>query len=285
MTYAWPPSNFSEKWVPGQYRITFSADIAKQVPESNEANNTSHLMFTVPSGMNMQKAKDMAALRNKPAQAISFAIKVQSPQEGSEHEAGQPLPIQWNKGLISTYPTVNIQLVDAQGGAQVNEMIKSGAPNSGQYNSWIASPIYVSPGIYFRIRIVTPDNKISGQSGVFSFAAAKEKQRLPFLLEATITNSNAYARGGDLSPGDCLSAPSTPQPIYDFYPGTFLKNFSLFGESETAKIDLLDQVKDWTAGQANHGLMLRGPVNRANYLPSACVKYYHSFLLVTWYLE
>jgi len=78
---------------------------------------------------------------------------------------------------------------------------------------------------------------------------------------------------------------TSPQPLYDFYPGTFLQSFSLFGENETAHIDLLNVVKDWAAGQANHGLMLRGPVNRSQYAPSASVNYYHSVKLVGWYLE
>ena len=47
MTYAWPSANLSEKWVPGQYRLTFSADATNQVSELNEANNASHLIFTV----------------------------------------------------------------------------------------------------------------------------------------------------------------------------------------------------------------------------------------------
>ena len=45
----------------------------------------------------------------------------------------------------------------------------------------------------------------------------------------------------------------SPPPLYDFYPGTLLKRFSLFGENETAN--------------------------------SACVKYYHSVKLLGWYLE
>jgi hypothetical protein len=52
-----------------------------------------------------------------------------------------------------------------------------------------------------------PDNKISGQSGVFTIVAAKAKKKVPFLLDAKITNGWAYARGGDLGPQDCLSAP------------------------------------------------------------------------------
>jgi hypothetical protein len=77
----------------------------------------------------------------------------------------------------------------------------------------------------------------------------------------------------------------SPQPLYDFYPGILLKRFSLIGENETANIDLLNVVKDWAAGQANHGLMLRGPLNRSQYVNSVCVKYYHSVKLIGWYLE
>lgn len=373
MAYAWPPANLSEKWVPGQYRLTFSADFANQVPESNEANNASQLMFTVHSKMNFKKAKDMAPVSQAPALAVSLAIPVTSPTAGSEHDAGQPLPIKWNKGPVGTYPTVNILLVDAQDG-QVREIIKSGAVNSGAYLTWTAPQMYAWPGTSYKIKIATPDNKFTGQSGVFTIVAPKAKKKVPFILDAKITNSWAYTRGGDLRPHDCMSAPqvqagrqpgsqevkighfvkeashgecryydeyyfrsrvafdiselagkeiveaalmirlgdsieltpgttnaevssqcdiyrldgawpASPQTLYDFYPGILLKSFSLFGENETANIDLLNVVKDWAAGQANHGLMLRGPVNRSQYADSACVKYYHSVKLIGWYLE
>jgi hypothetical protein len=373
MTYAWPPANPSEKWVPGQYRLTFSADFANQVPESNEANNASQLIFTVHSKMNFKKAKDMAPVSQTPALAVSLAIPVTSPAAGSAHETGQPLSIKWNKGLVSTYPTVNILLVDAQDG-QVRETIKSGAANSGAYLTWTAPQMYAWPGTSYKIKIATPDNKVHGQSGVFTIVAPKAKKKVPFILDAQITNGWAYARGGDLRPQDCMSAPqiqagrqpgshevkighfvkeaahgecryydeyyfrsrvafdlselagkeiveaslmirlgdsieltpgttntesssqcdiyrlngswpASPQPLYDFYPGILLNSFSLFGNNETANIDLLNVAQDWAAGQANHGLMLRGPVNRSQYVPSASVKYYHSVKLIGWYLE
>jgi CARDB protein/Ser-Thr-rich glycosyl-phosphatidyl-inositol-anchored membrane family protein len=373
MTYAWPPANLSEKWVPGQYRLSFSADDAKQIAESNEPNNASQLIFTVHSKKNFEAAKGMMSISQAPALAVSLAIPVQSPPSGSEHEAGQPLPIRWNKAPASTYPTVNILLVKAQDG-QVMETIKSGAANSGAYLTWPASQIYSWPGTSYRIKIITPDNKVHGQSGVFTIVAPKEKKKVPFIRDAQITNGWAYARGGDLGPQDCLSAPqvqsgrqpgshevkighfvkeashgdcryydeyyfrsrltfdmdalagkeiveatlmvrqgdsiklyppnnnsevssrcyiyrlngawpASPQPLYDFYPGTLLEGFSLYGENETVHIDLLNVVKDWAAGQANHGLMLRGPVNRSQYAPSASVNYYHSVKLLGWYLE
>ena len=373
MTYAWPPANISEKWVPGQYRLTFSADDAKQVAESNEPNNANHLIFTVPSKKNFEAAKDMVPISQAPALAVSLVLPIQSPTGGSEHEAGQPLPIKWNKAPASAYPTVNILLVNAQDG-QVMETIKSGAANSGAYLTWPAPQMYAWPGTSYRIKIATPDNKVHGQSGVFTIVAPKAKKKVPFTLDAQITNGWAYARGGDLRPQDCMSAPqvqpgrqpgshevkighfvkdadygecgyydeyyfrsrvtfdinalagkeiveaalmirlgdsieltpgatnaelssqcdiyrlngawqASPQPLYDFYPGTLLKSFSLYGENETAHIDLLDVVQDWAAGQANHGLMLRGPVNRSQYAKSVCVKYYHSVKLIGWYLE
>ena len=301
------------------------------------------------------------------------AIPVQSPGEGAAHDAGRPLPIRWNKAPVSAYPTVDILLVDAQNG-QVRETIKSGAGNTGAYLVWSAPQTYAWPGTSYMIKIVTPDNKLSGQSGVFTIVALKEKKKVPFILDAKITNRWAYARGGDPGPHDCLSAPqvqagrqpgshevkighfvkeaahgecryydeyyfrsrltfdiselagkeiveaalmirqgdaielyppgnnsevsrrcdiyrldgpwpASPQPLYDFYPGTLLTRFSLFGENETANIDLLNVVRDWAVGQANHGLMLRGPVNRSQYAPSASVNYYHSVKLVGWYLE
>lgn len=373
MTYAWPAANPAEKWAPGQYRLTFSADVAHQVSELNETNNTSHLIFTVHPKITVEKAKDPTLTPKTPAAAFSLVIPVASPAEGSAHEADHPLPIEWNKSPISAYPTVNILLVGGQDG-QVRETIKSDAANSGAHLTWQPPQMYAWPGTSYRIRIVTPDNKINGQSGVFTIAAPKEKKKVPFILNAAITNSWAHERRGDLRSHDCLSAPSiqagrqpgshevkighfvkeaahgecryydkyyfrsrvafdlselagkeiveaalmirqgdsieiyppgnnsevssqcdvyrlngawpaSPQPLYDFYPGTLLTSFALYEENETAKIDVLNLVKDWSAGQANHGLMLRGPVNRSHYVPSASVNYYHSVKLVGWYLE
>jgi|GEM_PF-3145978 len=373
MTMAWPPANFSENWVPGQYRFTFSADMAHQVAELDDANNTRHFMFTVPSKPTFQKAKAMKPISQAPAAAFSLTIPVASPAEGSEHEAGHPLPIKWTKSSINAYPNVNILLVDAQGG-QVRETIQSGAANNGAHLTWQPPQMYSWPGTSYRIRIATPDNKISGQSGVFTIVAPKEKKKVPFVLNAAIANSWAHVRRGDLRPHDCLSAPliqagrqpgnhevkighfvkhadhgdcsyyeenyfrsrvifdlseiagkeiveatlmirqgdsiemyppgnnsevssqcdiyrlngawpASPQPLYDFYPGTFLTSFFLYEENETAKIDVLNVVRDWAAGQANLGLMLRGPLNQSHYVPSASVRYYHSVKLVGWYLE
>jgi hypothetical protein len=283
------------------------------------------------------------------------------------------MPIKWNKNPISAYPTVNILLVNVQDG-QVRETIKSGAANSGAYLTWQPPRMYSWPGTSYRVEIATPDNKIIGQSGVFTIVAPEEKKKVPFILNAGITNSWAHVRRSDLSAPDCLSAPriqagrqpghhevkighfvkdadhadcryyeenyfrarvifdlgelagkeiveaammirqgdtiemyppgnnsevssqcdvyrlnsawpASPQPLYDFFPGTFLTRFSLYGENETAKIDVLNLVKDWAAGQANHGLMLRGPLDRSHYVPSAAVRYYHSVKLVGWYLE
>jgi hypothetical protein len=372
MTYAWPPAS-SDKWSPGQYRLTFTADGAHQVPELNESNNAAHLVFTVPPKMKMGKAKIIGPITQEPAAAVLLAIPVQSPAAGSEQEAGQPLPIRWNKDPISAYPTVDLLLVDAQDG-QVRETIKSGAANNGAYDAWSAPQSYAWPGTSYRIKVATPDGKRSGQSGAFTIVSPQAKKKVPFMLDAKIANGWAYKRGGDLRPQDCLSAPqvqagrppgehevkighfvkeaeygdckyydeyyfrsrvvfdmkalkgkeiveaalmirlgdsielyppgnnsevssrcdiyrldgpwpASPQPLYDFYPGTFLKHVSLFGENETATIDLLGVVQDWAAGQANHGLMLRGPVNRSQYADSACVKYYYAVKLVGWCLE
>jgi hypothetical protein len=79
--------------------------------------------------------------------------------------------------------------------------------------------------------------------------------------------------------------PTSPQPLSNFYPGTFLQSFTLFAEGETAKVDLLGQVRGWVSGEANHGLMLRHPLNRHRYSNNANVHYYHSVKLVGWYLE
>ena len=373
MNFAWPPANFAEKWVPGQYRLTFTTDFTSQVPESSETNNTRLLTFTVPSKMDLGKIKKMAPISQTPAAAVVLALSVQSPAAGSEHAAGQPLPIKWNKSLISAYPTVDILLVGAQDG-QVRETIKSGAANSGEYHAWLAPQTYAWPGTSYMVKITTTDNKISGQSGAFTIGPPKEKKKVLFMRDAVITNGWAYTRAGDLGPHDCLSAPqvqpgrqpgsqeakighfakeashgecryydeyyfrsritfdvedlkgkeiveaallirlgetialyppgnnsqvtsqcdiyllsgpwpASPLPLYDVYPGAFLQSFSLFGEGETAKVDLLNVVRDWAAGNANQGLMLRGPVNRTQYVNNAAVKYYHSVKLVGWYLE
>jgi hypothetical protein len=79
--------------------------------------------------------------------------------------------------------------------------------------------------------------------------------------------------------------PAPPQPAYDFHPGKLLTSFSLFGPNETAQIDVLDTVRGWAAGQPNHGLMLRGPIDRSQYTPSINMRYFDNIRLVVTYLE
>ncbi len=344
---------------PFQIRDCISPGMIKQVPAQGLAKDVKQ----APSGL---------------AQQIAPAISVQSPAAGSVHETGAPLPIRWNRNIISTYGTVDIHLLDKPHGT-VRETIKNGAPNTGEYNAWTAPQKYSFPGTFSVVRIATPDGKMSGHSGSFSIInpPPAKKKKMPFMVDAQIINSWAYQRYGDLRPTDCLYAPqiqpgrqpgpgevkighfnkegkhgecsyadwyylrsrvffdmdyykgkeiveaalvirlgdsiefvpsgtlatneelssrcdiyllngpwpASPQPLYDFYPGTLVRNFSLYTEGETAKVDLLDVVKDWVAGKPNHGLMLRGPLNRSKYFNSACVKYYHSVRLVGWYLE
>ncbi|MBW6508418.1 MAG: hypothetical protein K0A94_02630 [Desulfuromonadales bacterium] len=381
VTYAWPPASPSEKWAPGKYQMTFTADASMQVQESNETNNTSQLIFTILPGLNIQQGTlDSTKVQRAPsvAAAIIAAIPVQHPLQGSTHDAGKPLQIRWSKTLLSNYATVDIHLLGGNDG-KLFETIKKGAVNSGEYIAWTAPQKYAGPGSVYKVQIVTPDQKISGHSGIFSIHIPSKK-KVPFMVDATISNSWAYARGGDLSPADCMSAPqiqagrppgsqevkighfvksgkhgdcgyydkyyfrsrvyfdmsfykdkeiveaalmirmgdtidlipgsneakhatnveisshcdiyllngswpNSPQPLYNFYPGTFLKNFSMSAQGETVNVELLSVVKDWTAGKANHGLMLRGPLNQSKYSNSASVKYYHSVKLVGWYLE
>jgi len=308
------------------------------------------------------------------AQQLALKIPVQSPMQGSQHASGIPLPIRWHRDVISGYSTVNIDLLHEPDGV-VTKTIKTGALNTGEYNAW--EPPLSWPGIFYVVRISTPDGKVSGYSGRFSIFNPPPKEKKPFTVEAKISNSWAYKRGGDLRPEDCLFAPNiqpgrqpgsgevkighfcddnqhgkcdyweenylrsriffdmtpyqgkeiveaslfitlsdfiefvpdgtlatneelssrcdiyllkgpwpaSPQQLYNFYPGTLVRNFFLSGKGKTAQVDLLDVVKDWAAGKPNHGLMLRGPVNRSGYVHSACVRYYHTVRLVGSYLE
>lgn len=378
MSYAWPSANPSAKWGIGKYRITFQADAAAQVPEANESNNTGQLTFSVRPEMTIPKTVQnvtQAQPGGTAATAVSVTIPVTSPQAGSKHAAAKPLPVSWNKGTTNYYSLVNIMLIDGQTGSFL-ETIKNNAPNTGGYSAWMVPEKYAWPGTAYRIKITTPDKKISGQSGVFTIYS-KPKKKVPFMIDAVITNGWAYKRGGDLSDNDCMFAPQipagrqpgshevkighfnkegrhgscgyydiyhfrskvffdmnffqgkeiveaallirkgetiqlvpngtlgsnagiseqcdiyllnspwpgSPQPLNNFYPGTFLKSFSLFSQGETGKIDLLEVVRDWTSGKPNHGLMLRDPLNVSHYVNLACVKYYNSVKLVGWYME
>jgi len=96
------------------------------------------------------------------------SIAVKSPAQGTQHPAGKPLPIIWDRSAIATAATVNILLVDKPGGT-TKATIKAGAPNTGSLTSWIAPQQYTATGNSWAIRIETADNKASGHSGVFSF--------------------------------------------------------------------------------------------------------------------
>jgi hypothetical protein len=48
---------------------------------------------------------------------------------------------------------------------------------------------------------------------------------------------------------------------------------------------VLNTVRGWAAGQPDHGLMLRGPVNRSTYVERVNVRYYDNVRLVVTYLE
>jgi hypothetical protein len=116
------------------------------------------------------------------------------------------------------------------------------------------------------------------------------------VLELRMSDSITRSPQGTLATNEEMSSqtdihvldaswPPSPQPLINFYPGKFLTSFYLFGPSETAKIELLDTVRGWAAGQPNHGLMLRGPVNRSTYAESVNVRYYDNVRLVVTYLE
>jgi uncharacterized protein YjbI with pentapeptide repeats len=96
------------------------------------------------------------------------AIAVKSPAQGTQHPAGKPLAIIWDKSAIATAATVNILLVDKPGGT-AKATIKAGAPNTGSFTSWIAPQQYTAAGNSWAVRIETADNKASGYSGTFTF--------------------------------------------------------------------------------------------------------------------
>ena len=75
------------------------------------------------------------------------------------------------------------------------------------------------------------------------------------------------------------------QPAHDFYPGSLVKSFSLFSKGEMGNVDLLDVVRGWVAGRPNHGLMLRGPLNRSKFEKSVNLRYYGSIRLEVSYLD
>jgi hypothetical protein len=96
-------------------------------------------------------------------------IAVKSPTQGTQHPAGKPLTIVWDRSSISTVASVNILLMDKPGG-MVQTIIKTGAANTGSFMSWIPSAQFVVPGKSWVVRIETRDKKSEGHSGAFSFA-------------------------------------------------------------------------------------------------------------------
>lgn len=99
------------------------------------------------------------------AQKATIAVK--SPAQGTRHPADKPLAIVWDRSAIPTAPTVNIILVDKPGGT-AKATIKTGAPNTGSFTSWIAPQQYSAAGNSWAVRIETADSKASGHSGSFS---------------------------------------------------------------------------------------------------------------------
>lgn len=119
------------------------------------------------------------------------------------------------------------------------------------------------------------------QSAVLELRESDSITRSP---QGTLATNEEMSGQTDIHVLDAAWPPS-PQPLYNFYPGKFLTSFSLFGPNETAKIDVLDTVRGWAAGQPNHGLMLRGPVNRSKYAESINVRYYDNVRLIVTYMD
>jgi hypothetical protein len=130
----------------------------------------------------------------------------------------------------------------------------------------------------------------------FDLAFLRGKPIQSAVLELRMSDAITRSPQGTLATNEEMSSrtdihvldapwPPSPQPLYGFYPGRFLTSFYLFGPNEPAKIDLLENVRGWAAGQPNHGLMLRGPVNRSQYVQSANVRYYDNVRLVVTYLD
>ncbi|THB70188.1 MAG: hypothetical protein D6B25_20480 [Desulfobulbaceae bacterium] len=377
VSFGWPSASPSSIWKMGKYRIVVEVDSANQVAETSESNNSRQLLVSVRP--NLQISQQMKPVKpNTPNTSISVTIPIHSPAAGSTHVSDTPLSIKWNPGPINYYSYVKIELVRAQENT-VAETITTNADNSGSYNNWTPPANLAWPGNTYKIKITSPDKKITGYSGAFAITTPAAKEKKAFYLDAQITNSFAHHRNGpNMNSADCLSAPSpavpghqpgsseirighsqqefshgscsgvesyyfrsriyfdtgflkgkevleatlqirkgdtftmvpdgtlgtnqeiasnadiyvlnapwpaSPQPLTNFYPGTFLKSFHLYGAGETAKIDLLNVVKDWAAGKTNQGLMVRDPLNESQYAPSANIKYYHSIKLVGTYLD
>jgi hypothetical protein len=108
-------------------------------------------------------------------------IAVKSPAQGTQHPAGKPLPIIWDRSTIATAATVNILLMDRPGGT-IQTAIKTGAANTGNFMSWTPSPQFTVPGKSWIVRIETIDKMSHGHSGAFSFAksdAGRTESGLP----------------------------------------------------------------------------------------------------------
>lgn len=98
-------------------------------------------------------------------------IPVKSPIQGTRHTPKTPLVITWDKSPIAAYATVNIFLVDKPEGA-VRATIKTGAPNSGSFTSWVPPGNLAAPGTSWAVRIETADKKLLGHSGAFTLGVA-----------------------------------------------------------------------------------------------------------------
>lgn len=103
------------------------------------------------------------------------AITVKSPAQGVRHPANTPLVILWDKNVAGAAPAVNILLVDKPGGT-TKAVIKTGAPNTGSFTTWIPPQHITAAGTSWVVQIETPDKKLRGHSGVFSVTASPQPQ-------------------------------------------------------------------------------------------------------------
>ncbi len=93
MTFAWPSATPSQIWAPGKYRLVFKADASNQVMESSEANNTTQLIFTVRSRIQVQtpsvqpvQQPIVTPVINTDLEVVSLALTPQHPVSGQNVE-------------------------------------------------------------------------------------------------------------------------------------------------------------------------------------------------------
>jgi hypothetical protein len=148
--------------------------VIKAEPSANQISVSPKATPTPAPGINPETIKPAPV---QPKQIGTFpltqkgTIPVKSPIQGARHTPKTPLVITWDKSPIAAYATVNIFLVDKPEGT-VRTTIKTGAPNSGSFTSWVPPGNLAAPGTSWVVRIETADKKLLGHSGAFTLGAA-----------------------------------------------------------------------------------------------------------------